>query len=176
MCCKCATVTDAHITTSISVLECPMLQTMQPFFILSSCSLVTTFLLPIFKKDGEFQSVTIKKYFLLWMWDKCGWNNDWGRGGTSAGDHHVHLPDDFAKLDHSEAVHAAQTHTDVSDQQIKGKEGWLWMGGKQMHETHQACRAQMGSISVTHTMAPRAFRAVQQPFPTYTAKDRESER
>lgn len=46
------------------------------------------------------------------------------------------------------------------------------MGGKLMHETHQACRAQMGSISVTHTMAPRAFRAVQQPFPTYTAKDR----
>lgn len=50
MCCKCATVTDAHITTSISVLECPILQTMQPFFILSSCSLVTTFLLPIFFK------------------------------------------------------------------------------------------------------------------------------
>lgn len=44
------------------------------------------------------------------------------------------------------------------------------MGGTQRHETHHACRAQMGSISVTHTMAPRAFRAVQQPFPTYTAK------
>lgn len=41
--------TNAHITTSISVLECPMLQTMQPFFIRSSCSLVTTFLLPILK-------------------------------------------------------------------------------------------------------------------------------
>lgn len=46
------------------------------------------------------------------------------------------------------------------------------MGGKQTHETHHACRAHMGSISVTHTMAPRAFRAVQQPFPTYTAGDR----
>lgn len=32
---------------------------------------------------------------------------------TSAGDHHVHLPDDFAQLDHSEAVHAARTHTDI---------------------------------------------------------------
>lgn len=44
------------------------------------------------------------------------------------------------------------------------------MGATQMQETHHACRAQMGSISVTHTMAPRAFRAVQQPFPTYTAQ------
>lgn len=33
--------------------------------------------------------------------------------------------------------------------------------------THHACRAQMGSISVMHTMAPRALRAVQHPFPTY---------
>ena len=32
--------------TSISVLECPMLQTMQPFFILSMCSRVTIPLLP----------------------------------------------------------------------------------------------------------------------------------
>ena len=34
-------------TTSISVLEWPMLQTMAPFFILSMCSRVTTFLLPV---------------------------------------------------------------------------------------------------------------------------------
>lgn len=39
-------------------------------------------------------------------------------------------------------------------------------------QTHHACKAQMGSISVTHTMAPRAFRAVQQPFPTYIPRDR----
>lgn len=32
---------------------------------------------------------------------------------TSAGDHHVHQSDDFAQLDHSEAVHAARTHTDI---------------------------------------------------------------
>lgn len=73
MCCKCATVTDAHITTSISVLECPILQTMQPFFILSSCSLVTTFLLPIFLKrfsEGEFQRVTKKRISFY----KCGKN------------------------------------------------------------------------------------------------------
>lgn len=37
--------------------------------------------------------------------------------------------------------------------------------------THHACRAQMGSISVMHTMAPRALRAVQQPFPTYRPQD-----
>lgn len=36
--------------------------------------------------------------------------------------------------------------------------------------THHACRAQMGSISVMHTMAPRALRAVQQPFPTYRSQ------
>lgn len=35
------------LTTSISVLEWPMLQTMQPFFNLSRCSLVTTFLFPV---------------------------------------------------------------------------------------------------------------------------------
>lgn len=38
-----------YITTSISVLECPMLQTMQLFFIRSRCSLVTTFLFPVLK-------------------------------------------------------------------------------------------------------------------------------
>lgn len=38
--------------------------------------------------------------------------------------------------------------------------------------THHACRAQMGSISVMHTMAPRALRAVQQPFPTYRPQER----
>jgi hypothetical protein len=38
---------DRKRTTSISVFECPMLQTMQPFFILSMCSRVTTFLLPV---------------------------------------------------------------------------------------------------------------------------------
>lgn len=34
--------------------------------------------------------------------------------------------------------------------------------------SYQAWRAQIGSISVTQTMAPSAFRAEQQPFPTYT--------
>ena len=38
---------NKHLTTSTSVLECPMLQTMHPFFILSMWSLVTTCLLPI---------------------------------------------------------------------------------------------------------------------------------
>ena len=49
---------NKHITTSISVLECPILQTMQPFFIRSSCSLVTTFLFPIKNK----QRITIMYY------------------------------------------------------------------------------------------------------------------
>ena len=35
------------------------------------------------------------------------------------------------------------------------------------YATHQACRAQMGSISVTMTMAPIPFKAAQQPFPTW---------
>lgn len=38
--------TTKILTTSISVLEWPMLHNMQPFFILSMCSLVTTFLFP----------------------------------------------------------------------------------------------------------------------------------
>ncbi len=42
---------------------------------------------------------------------------------------------------------------------------WKWL------VTHHACSAQMGSISVMHTMAPRAFKAVQQPFPTYTPQE-----
>lgn len=37
---------NMSFTTSISVLEWPMLQTIQPFFMRSSCSLVTTFLFP----------------------------------------------------------------------------------------------------------------------------------
>ena len=36
-----------RLSTSISVLEWPMLHTMQPFFILSMWSRVTTFLLPV---------------------------------------------------------------------------------------------------------------------------------
>lgn len=36
-----------------------------------------------------------------------------GVNSTGAGDHHVHLPDDFAQLDHSEAVHAARTRPDI---------------------------------------------------------------
>lgn len=35
------------LTTSISVLECPILHTIHPVFILSICALVTTFLLPV---------------------------------------------------------------------------------------------------------------------------------
>jgi hypothetical protein len=35
------------LTISISVLEWPILHTIHPFFILSMCSLVTTFLLPV---------------------------------------------------------------------------------------------------------------------------------
>lgn len=35
---------------------------------------------------------------------------------------------------------------------------------------HQACSAQMGSISVTYTMEPMAFRAAQHPFPTCMGK------
>lgn len=38
--------------------------------------------------------------------------------------------------------------------------------------SHQACRAQIGSISVTHTMAPRAFSAEQHPFPTCIRRQR----
>lgn len=36
---------------------------------------------------------------------------------------------------------------------------------------YQACRAQMGSISVTYTMEPMAFRAAQHPFPTWAGKE-----
>lgn len=42
--------------------------------------------------------------------------------------------------------------------------------GKTLCVSHQAWRAQIGSISVTHTMAPKAFKAEQQPLPTYTEK------
>lgn len=38
--------THTWLTTSISVFECPMLQTIQPFFIRSKYSLTTTFLFP----------------------------------------------------------------------------------------------------------------------------------
>lgn len=41
-----------NLTTSISVLEWPMLHTMQLFFIRSKCSRVTTFLFPKVKKNG----------------------------------------------------------------------------------------------------------------------------
>jgi len=34
--------------------------------------------------------------------------------------------------------------------------------------TYQACRAQIGSISETRTIAPWPLRAAQQPLPTYT--------
>ena len=49
-------------TTSISVLECPMLQTMEPFFIRSSWSLVTTFLFPAI---GQNHSPSFRVYHLL---------------------------------------------------------------------------------------------------------------
>lgn len=52
------TVCCTVLTTSISVLECPMLQTMQLFFIRSRCSLVTTFLLPV---KGECRNVNRHK-------------------------------------------------------------------------------------------------------------------
>lgn len=44
-----------QLTTSISVFEWPMLHTMEPFFIRSSWSLVTTFLFPV-KKPRSFTS------------------------------------------------------------------------------------------------------------------------
>lgn len=45
-----------RLTTSISVLEWPMLHTMQLFFIRSKCSLVTTFLFPIEKEEDANMS------------------------------------------------------------------------------------------------------------------------
>lgn len=66
---------NQSITTSISVLECPILQTMQPFFIRSSCSLVTTFLLPTFKERKEqvwachvFRFCYIQPFKLVFFW------------------------------------------------------------------------------------------------------------
>lgn len=174
MCCKCATVTEAHITTSISVLECPILQTMQPFFILSSCSLVTTFLLPIFLKRwwiSEGDNNVEKRISFC----KCGINVVEIMTEGDAVPVQV-ITTSICRMTSLSLTTLKPSmlhrHTDISNYQITEKEGWQWMGGKQMHETHHACKAQMGSISVTHTMAPRAFRAVQQPFPTYTAKDR----
>ena len=40
--------------------------------------------------------------------------------------------------------------------------------------THQACRAQIGSISVTKQIAPRPLRAEQHPLPTYDGKQRKN--
>jgi len=59
------------LTTSISVFECPILHTMQPFFILSMYSLVTTFLLP-----GEHNGGTVKQ-------------SDWKSGKYSTAAHRM---------------------------------------------------------------------------------------
>lgn len=85
-------------TKSISVLEWPMLQTMQPFFILSRCFLTTTFLLPL-SRDKPIISVS----FHFMGADKPA--------VTCAGDDHVHLSDHFLHFNHSEAVHAKKTNT-----------------------------------------------------------------
>lgn len=50
-----------QLTTSISVLECPMLQTMQPFFMRSRFSLTTTFLLPDEGRGHKEQRETLRK-------------------------------------------------------------------------------------------------------------------
>lgn len=55
--CVCGT----QLTTSISVLECPILQTMQPFFMRSRFSLTTTFLLPEGRKENNSDLLGKKK-------------------------------------------------------------------------------------------------------------------
>merc|ERR1719431_1912497 len=88
------------LSTSTSVLLWPMLHTIQPFFILSMLSLVTTFLFPV-------------------------------------------------------AVMTMSTFCTTSDNLT------TW------NPSMQACRAQMGSISVTKTTQPMFFKDWQQPFPTW---------
>ena len=72
-----------------------MLQTMQPFLILSRCSLPTTFLLPA-EKTTTLSSAILNVMAL------CREQ----QFGTCAGDDHVHLSDHFIQLNHSEAIHA----------------------------------------------------------------------
>lgn len=50
------------------------------------------------------------------------------------------------------------------------KEGTHFCADKSFLYSYQAWRAQMGSTSVTYTIVPSAFRAAQQPLPTYEEK------
>lgn len=156
-------------TKSISVLECPMLQTMQPFFILSRCSLPTTFLLPADKKWDEIterQTLLIiciiigfyEKENRCWKWQ---------------------IP--VQVMTTSTCRTTSLSLITLNPSMLKAQEIFiclfkfcihiLW-STVPTHTTYQAWRAQIGSASVTYTMAPRAFRAAQQPFPTYTIEQK----
>lgn len=74
-----------------------MLQTKQPFFILSRCFLTTTFLLPLNRNKTLEQECVVDSARA-------------GKGAvTCAGDDHVHPSDHFLHFHHPEAVHADQT-------------------------------------------------------------------
>lgn len=101
----------AALTTSISVLECPMLQTMQLFFIRSRCSLVTTFLLPVrrecrnISRHKNTNYVCDSAHFLPFPLE-LGARLPTPAPRTCAGDDNVHLSDDFVELHEPEPIHA----------------------------------------------------------------------
>lgn len=70
-------------------------------------------------------------------------------GPTCAGDDDVHLSDDFIQFHKPEAVHAAiGTETLKSVRLMRYLLRW-GMRGSSEAESYHACKAQMGSISVT---------------------------
>lgn len=87
-----------------------MLQTMQPFFILSRCSLITTFLIPaekqwVKKKQKTGEKKLIKNNILIVLFKKKSINHRM-TAVTCAGDDHVYMSDYFTQFNYSEAIHA----------------------------------------------------------------------
>lgn len=87
-----------------------MLQTMQPFFILSRCSLITTFLFPAEKQWVKKNKKQVKKNFiknniLIVLFKKKSINHRM-TAVTCAGDDHVYMSDYFTQFNYSEAIHA----------------------------------------------------------------------
>lgn len=89
-----------------------MLQTMEPFFILSSWSLVTTFLFPEGVGVGGQQRqgrVGIGK-----LSERCFLiPGTWRSAVTGARDDDVDLADDLVQLDHPESIHAGRERDKV---------------------------------------------------------------
>lgn len=100
----------ALLTTSISVLEWPMLQTIEPFFMRSSWSLVTTFLFPA-ESHNHSPSVTGRSetFFLLNTNRANGFKKSKVSSRvTRARDDNVNLTNYFVQLDHLESIHAGE--------------------------------------------------------------------